>query len=160
MELTHILGNVPVIRIIDFFVGYTEMDYTKGDIKEHTEIKQADLLRDFPNLLAHGVIIETRRIRGEPLYKLNMANPATQAILTFKHAMACDVMISAEAEYVVMQEEARTDANPPEYVQHALPENDEQQDFEEPELECIRDEGQKQEPISVEPECIGPTEEL
>jgi hypothetical protein len=171
MEMTPILGNVPVIRILDFFVGYTKMDHTRSEIKEATEIKQVDLIRDLPNLLAHGVIIETRRIRGEPLYKLNMANPVTQAILAFKHAMAGDVMISKEELRVALRADEQIDECQPEYVQHVLPENDEgelgscqleaaQHDFEEPELECIRDEGQKQEPISVEPECIGPTEEL
>ena len=122
------------------------MDYTKGDIKEHTGIKQADLLRDFPNLLAHSVIIETRRIRGEPLYRLNMANPATQAILTFKDAMAGDVMVVDDLA-PCLPECSQHDAN-------RLELETEQPDMNEPEHE--EDQEQEQESIPAEHKSIVP----
>lgn len=81
MALKHILGTVPAIKILDFLLDHPENDYTQHEIQEYAEIRPVDMKRDFHCMVDCGVIIETRKIRGAPLYKINLDNPVMQSLL-------------------------------------------------------------------------------
>ena len=93
MSLSHVLGGVPVIRMLDFFVGSPHMDHTRGEIEEQAGVRHVDMSRDFPCLVDAGVVVETRRIRGEPLFRLDIDNPVTRAVLVFNAALAGDRLV-------------------------------------------------------------------
>ena len=87
MALKHVMGNVPVIRMLDFIIGSPYTDHTKGEIEEQAGVRPVDMKRDFPNLLGNNLVVETRRIRGEPLFMLNKENYITQAMIEFNDVL-------------------------------------------------------------------------
>lgn len=87
MALKHILGEVPVIKILGFLLDHRGYDYTKAEITEYAGIGQADMKRDFPLLVKFGVVTETRKIGGVQLYRLDMANAITSSMTVFDETL-------------------------------------------------------------------------
>lgn len=83
MTLKHILGDIPVIRILDYLLDHQELDHTKGEIEGDAMIKHAEMKRDFPILVECGIIFETRKIGGVGLYSLDVTNEMTQSLIEF-----------------------------------------------------------------------------
>jgi len=69
--LTHVLGSVPVIKMLNFLMDHQGHDYTKAEIALNAEVRQTDMKRDFHCLLDSGMIVGTRKIGGVQLYELN-----------------------------------------------------------------------------------------
>jgi hypothetical protein len=70
MALKHILGEVPVIKILGFLLDHRGYDYTKAEIAEHADVGPTDMKRDFHCLIDCEMVVETRKIGGVQLYKL------------------------------------------------------------------------------------------
>ena len=87
MALKHILGTVPVIKILDLLLEHPEKDYPQNEIQEYAEIRPVDMKRDFHCMVDCGVLTETRKIRGAPLYKINQDNPVMQSLLLLGEAI-------------------------------------------------------------------------
>lgn len=85
--LRHILGNLPVIRVLDFLIDNPGRDYTKTEIAVGAEVGATDMKRDFAGLIKCGVVIGTRKIGVVWLYELNMANEMTQSLISFDVAL-------------------------------------------------------------------------
>lgn len=81
--ITKVLGNVPVIKVLDFLREHMPMDYPMNVIEDRTNVGHTALRRDFDNLLQNKMIVETRRIAGVPLYALNRSNRVVTAIMRF-----------------------------------------------------------------------------
>ncbi len=86
--LKHILGNLPVIRVLDFLIDNPGRDYTKTEIAIGAEVGPTDMKRDFSGLIKCGVVIGTRKIGVVWLYELNMANEMAQSLIAFDVALA------------------------------------------------------------------------
>lgn len=100
MALKHILGNLPVIKILDFIIDNQLQDHTKKDIMEGAEIGPTAMRADFPNLLGWGIIFETRRVGGTGLYSLDMENEMTRLLIQFDDTLTdyCTDKAMAEAD--------------------------------------------------------------
>jgi len=83
MALKHILGDLPVIRMLDFFVEHNTGDHTRAEIAKYTDSGPTAMKKDFPLLVRCGIIIETRRIAGVPLYAIDLENDMTQSMIKF-----------------------------------------------------------------------------
>jgi len=82
MALKHILGDIPVIKILDFLIDHTQQDYTKAEIAYETQVGPTSMKNDLQSLIKCGVIVETRKIGGVQLYTLDMDNKMTQSLMT------------------------------------------------------------------------------
>jgi len=87
MALKHILGTVPVIKILDYLLDHDGSDYTKDEIQEYAGVRPVDMRNDFHCLIDCGVLVKTRKIRGAQLYRMDMENKLTQALLIFDEAI-------------------------------------------------------------------------
>ncbi len=99
MALKHILGDHPVIRILDFFIENPIGDHTRAEIAHYTEAGPTAMKKDFPLLVRCGVVIETRKIGGVPLYALDTENEMTQSLIRFDNELSdycTDEMLAAE----------------------------------------------------------------
>ena len=87
MALKHILGNLPVIRILDFLLDHPGLDYTKSEIAGYTQVGSTVIKKGFNCLEQCGIVTETRRIGGVPLYTLDRENVMTQLLIEFDGAL-------------------------------------------------------------------------
>ena len=87
MALKHILGDLPVIRILDFFIDNPTPDYTRAEIAHYTQVGPTAMKEGFKCLEQCGIVIETRRIAGVPLYALDTASEMTQSLIEFDEAL-------------------------------------------------------------------------
>jgi len=83
MPLKHILGDIPVIRILDYLLEQHGNDLTRAEIVHDAEIGPTAMKNDFPRLVECGVVFETRKIGGVPLYTLDVTNEMTQSLIEF-----------------------------------------------------------------------------
>ena len=81
--LKHVLGNLPVIRILDFMLDNQGHDFTKKEIAEEAGIGPTAMKNNFQNLVECGVVFEARRIGGVGLYALDVTNEMTQSLIEF-----------------------------------------------------------------------------
>jgi hypothetical protein len=81
MALKHILGTVPVIRILDFLLDHRNTDYTKAEIAKNAGVGPTDMRKDFHCLLDCEMVVETRKIGGVQLYKLSEDDITIDAVL-------------------------------------------------------------------------------
>ncbi len=80
-------GNMPLFRIIDFFVDNKGLDFTKKDIAAGAEISKASLFNYWAELESRGIVKITRTFGKTKLYTLNSENLLTQKILELEAAL-------------------------------------------------------------------------
>lgn len=119
MTLKHILGDLPVIRILDFLLDNQAYDHTKSGIAEGAGIGPTVMKRDFPNLVECGIVFETRRISGVGLYALDVTNEMTQSLIEFDEKLTdycTDKILDEQEEEMSEMDEVheRFMAGPPE----------------------------------------------
>ena len=90
--LIRLTGNMPLFRIIDFFVDNKGLDFTKKDITIGAEISKASLFNYWPELETRGIVKVTRTFGKTKLYTLNSGNPLTQKILELEAALIRQAM--------------------------------------------------------------------
>ena len=86
--INEILGDVPVIKVLDFLQRSIPHDYTKNEIEEYADVGYTELRRDFDSLVQNEIVVETRRIGGVQLYTLNADNRIVNATVDFCKAIS------------------------------------------------------------------------
>ena len=81
--ITKILGDVPVIKILDFLQKSIPHDFTKTEIEKGADVGYTELRRDFECMTRSNMVIETRRIGGVQLYTLNPDQMIVAAVMDF-----------------------------------------------------------------------------
>ena len=87
MALKHILGGLPVIKILDFMVDNPNNDYTRAEIAHYAQVGPTAMKDGFKCLEQCGIVIETRKIGGVPLYHIDAHNEMTQSLIEFDMAL-------------------------------------------------------------------------
>lgn len=90
--LIQLTGNMPLFRIIDFFVDNKGLDFTKQDIALGAEISKASLFNYWSELESRGIVKVTRTFGKTKLFTLNTENPLTQKILELEAALIRQAM--------------------------------------------------------------------
>ena len=85
--ITNVLGNVPVIKVLDFLQRSIPHDFTRSEIEEQADVGYTDLRRNFVELLATKMVLETRVVGGVQLYTLNPDNEIVNAVVAFCNAI-------------------------------------------------------------------------
>jgi len=81
--LIDLLGNYPLIRVLNFLIENEGFDYTKREIAKHAKVSMNTLLSFWDNLIEAGIIVPTRKIGKSRLYKLNTDNRVVQILIEF-----------------------------------------------------------------------------
>jgi len=65
-----LLGDSQYIRVLDFLLTYREFDYSKKEIAENANVSYNTLNSFWKEMLNNGIIIKTRRIGKQDMFKL------------------------------------------------------------------------------------------
>ena len=76
-----LLGDVPLIRVIDVLIENSIFDYTKTEIARNAGISRASLYNIWQTLEDYKLIKKSRKIGNTVLYKLNKENPVVQKLI-------------------------------------------------------------------------------
>ena len=76
-----VLGDTPVIRVLDFLIEGRGLDYSLTDITENANIGWTTIHRIWDRLVQLKIVVPTRQIGRAKLYKLNEKNPAVQQLI-------------------------------------------------------------------------------
>ena len=99
--INEILGDVPVIKVLDFLMKSVPHDFTKNEIEEKADVGYTELRRDFDSLIQNKMVVETRRIGGVPLYTLNDDNRIVNAVVDFCEAISIEAPILTKGGQLV-----------------------------------------------------------
>ena len=83
-------GEVPMIKILDFFLTFDSFDYSKSQVSEETGVSRITLDKIWEELISKKIIIKTRNIGRAEMYKLDKENSKVKVLLelTLKLASA------------------------------------------------------------------------
>jgi transcription initiation factor IIE alpha subunit len=73
-KFVKLLGNSPMIKVLDFLLVDREFDYSKKELSENSGISYNTLKSILPYLVSNEIIIKTRRIGKQDMFKLNTRN--------------------------------------------------------------------------------------
>ena len=79
--LIDFLGDVPIVRVIDFLIENNIFDYTKTDIAKNSGISRASLYNIWPILEKYSILKSSRKIGNTTLYKLNKKNALVKQLI-------------------------------------------------------------------------------
>jgi len=76
-----LLGNNPYIRVLDFLLTYRGFDYSKKEIAENANVSYNTLNSFWREMLSNGIIVKTRRIGKQDMFKLNQENNLVKSLI-------------------------------------------------------------------------------
>ena len=80
---TKLLGDYPLIRILNHFLIFREFDYSLTDIAGNSGVAWSTLNLLWPTLEKNGLVIHTRNVGKAKMYKLNTKNKIVQDLIKF-----------------------------------------------------------------------------
>lgn len=69
-----IVGDSPVMRVLQFFIEGRRFDYTLSDLAKNAGVSWGTLHTIFPKFIQHGFVKHVRTIGRAKLYKINSEN--------------------------------------------------------------------------------------
>ncbi len=82
-----LMGNSPTTKVLDFLLTSREFDYSKKEIAENAEISYNTLNSIWSQQLANEVIIKTRRVGKQDMFRLNLENRQVNELKQFFDAL-------------------------------------------------------------------------
>ncbi len=93
--LLQLTGEMPLFKILDFFVDNKGIDFTKKDIAAGAGISKASLFNYWPELEKYLIIQSTRKFGKTKLFTLNTQSPITKKILELESTLIRQAMLKA-----------------------------------------------------------------
>lgn len=78
-----LLGDYPLIRILNQFLIFREFDYSLTDIAENSKVAWSTLNLLWPSLEKNELVVHTRNVGKAKMYKLNTKNKIVQDLIKF-----------------------------------------------------------------------------
>jgi len=85
-----LMGNYPLIRILNHFLIFREFDYSLTDIAESSGVAWSTLNLLWPKLEQNKMVIFTRNVGKAKMYKLNTGNKIVQDLIKFADSLVWD----------------------------------------------------------------------
>ena len=82
-----VMGNAPVVRVLDFLIEGRGLEYSLVDVKENSNVGLLTLIRIWNYLLKLELVVFTRKIGGVNLFKLNQKSFAVKKLVKFYDAL-------------------------------------------------------------------------
>ena len=91
-----VLGDTPVIRVIDFLLAERGLyDFTLTDIAENSGVSWSTLHSIFPRFIELGLVRQTRAIARAKLYELDQENELVKKLIRVRNEIS-DYFIEQE----------------------------------------------------------------
>ncbi len=78
-----LVGGSPTAKVLDFMLTGREFDYSKREIAENAGISYNTLNAVWKQLLADAILVKTRRIGKQDMFKLNEDNGSVKMLIAF-----------------------------------------------------------------------------
>ena len=78
-----LLGDYPLIRVLNYLLIYRDLDYSLTDIANGSEIAWSTLNLLWPRLEKMDIVTHTREIGKAKMFKLNTKNQIVKELITF-----------------------------------------------------------------------------
>lgn len=78
-----LVGMSPLSKVLDFLLTSREFDYSKKEIAENSEISYNTLNTIWSQLVANEMIVKTRRIGKQDMFRLNTENNLVKELIRF-----------------------------------------------------------------------------
>ena len=85
-----IMGDYPLIRVLNYLLVFREFDYSLTDIAEGSGIAWSTLNLLWPKLEKNKIVIHTRDVGRAKMFKLNTSNKIVQDLIKFADAIVWD----------------------------------------------------------------------
>lgn len=82
-----ILGDYPLIRVLDFLVTFRGLDYGRKQIANSSDVAWNTLEDFWPVLGKNKIVVKTRIIGRAQLYKLNEDSPIVKRLMQLDSAI-------------------------------------------------------------------------
>lgn len=80
-------GNSPSIKLIDFFLGSPEFDFSLKEISRETGISWITLNRLIPDFVGMGMLKETRQVGKAKMYILNKSDEVVMELINVEKVL-------------------------------------------------------------------------
>ena len=88
--LVNILGDYPLIRVLNHLLIFREFDYSLTDIAKESGVAWSTLNLLWPNLEKRELVVFTRNVGRAKMYKLNISNKIVKDLMIFADALVLD----------------------------------------------------------------------
>jgi len=88
--LPKILGDYPLIRVLNFLLTFREFDYSLSDIAEESDVAWSTLHQFWPKMEQMGMVTFTREVGNAKMYKLNTKSKLVQDFIRFADSLVWD----------------------------------------------------------------------
>lgn len=74
-------GDSPLIKVLDFFLMYSDFDYSKSQVAKEVGISRITIEKIWRELIKKEIIVKTRESGNAVLYKLNSRNSKVRILM-------------------------------------------------------------------------------
>ena len=82
-----LIGNSPLSKVLDFLLTSRDFDFSKKEIAEDSEVSYNTLNSIWSQLISNEIIVKTRRIGKQDMFKLNTENRQVRELINFYDAL-------------------------------------------------------------------------
>ena len=93
---TKTFGNYPLIRILNFLIYSRDFDYPITEIAKNADVNFQTLKKLWPKLEQDKIVVSTRTISGNTLYKINVNNPVVKKLIELNNFLCWEFAESIE----------------------------------------------------------------
>ena len=81
-------GEVPLIKVLDFFLTFDSFDYSKSQVAEETGVSRITLDKIWKELEDKKIIVKTRVIGRAEMFRLNKENSKVKVLMELSLKLA------------------------------------------------------------------------
>ncbi|MFH0715120.1 MAG: hypothetical protein V1847_05240 [Candidatus Diapherotrites archaeon] len=85
--LLQLLGDYPIVRVLDFLLENDVFDYSKKDVCRNANVSWNTLETFWKQLEEKSLVVPTRKVGKAQLYKLDTSNPVVQKLAEVDKAL-------------------------------------------------------------------------
>lgn len=82
-----LLGDSPLLKVLDFLLESRELDYSKKEIAESSNVSWNTLEKIWPHLLYKKIVVKVRKVGKQEMFKLNSENELVKVLIVFDDSL-------------------------------------------------------------------------
>ncbi|MDE1870111.1 MAG: helix-turn-helix transcriptional regulator [Candidatus Micrarchaeota archaeon] len=82
-----LLGDSPLLKVLDFLLESRELDYSKKEIAESSNVSWNTLEKIWPHLLYKGIVVKVRKVGKQEMFRLNSENELVKVLIAFDDSL-------------------------------------------------------------------------
>ena len=101
------IGEMPALKIIDFFLYNPSLDYSKQEVVQQVSMSRSTFFKAWKTLESSGIFTATRRIGRASMCRLNRQNPVVQKLIELDLTLGKQAMEKAVGQEVISRQMKR-----------------------------------------------------